>query len=103
MTSFGLTASVAARARPLPAAAPNIDQASSLAAKNREFLDRIDHLLAEQQLARDENLTPSRLARAPARQVSGAVNRLARKNVSHYINDFRIAEACRLLRETDMR
>jgi AraC-like DNA-binding protein len=27
---------------------------------------------------------------------------LARKNVSQYTNDFRIAEACRLLRETDM-
>jgi AraC-like DNA-binding protein len=38
----------------------------------------------------------------PARQISGAVNRLAGKNVSQYINDFRIAEACRLLRETDM-
>jgi AraC-like DNA-binding protein len=91
VTSFGLTASVAARARPLPAAAPNID--------------RIDHLLAEEQLARDENLTLSRLARragVPARQISGAVNRLARKNVSQYTNDFRIAEACRLLRETDM-
>ncbi|WP_327290156.1 AraC family transcriptional regulator [Sinorhizobium americanum] len=56
-------------------------------------------------MSRDENLTLSRLARragVPARQISGAVNRLARKNVSQYINDFRIAEACRLLRESDM-
>ncbi len=30
------------------------------------------------------------------------VNRLAGKNVSQFINDFRIAEACRLLSETDM-
>ncbi|WEX91346.1 AraC family transcriptional regulator [Sinorhizobium garamanticum] len=102
---LGLTAIVAARARPLPTSAVNIDQASSLAAKDREVLDRIDHLLAEQRLSRDENLTLSRLARragVPARQISGAVNRLARKNVSQYINDFRIAEACRLLRETDL-
>lgn len=102
---LGSTAIVAARARPLPVAAPNAHQASSLAAKDREILDRIDHLLVEQRLSRDENLTLSRLARragVPARQISGAVNRLARKNVSQYINDFRIAETCRLLRETDM-
>ncbi|PDT45119.1 AraC family transcriptional regulator [Sinorhizobium fredii] len=102
---LGPTAIVAARARPLPVVASNIEQAELLAAKDREVLDRIDHLLAEQQLSRDENLTLSRLARragVPARLISGAVNRLARKNVSQYINDFRIAEACRLLRETDM-
>ncbi|WP_370073732.1 helix-turn-helix domain-containing protein [Sinorhizobium fredii] len=102
---LGPTAIVAARARPLPIVASNIEQAALLAAKDREVLDRIDHLLAEQQLSRDENLTLSRLARragVPAQLISGAVNRLARKNVSQYINDFRIAEACRLLRETDM-
>jgi AraC-like DNA-binding protein len=38
----------------------------------------------------------------PARTISGAGNRVARKNVSQYINDHRIAEACRLLRETDI-
>ncbi|WP_370040283.1 helix-turn-helix domain-containing protein [Sinorhizobium fredii] len=102
---LGPTAIVAARARPLPVVASNIEQAELLAAKDREVLDRIDHLLAEQRLSRDENLTLSRLARragVPARLISGAVNRLARKNVSQYINDFRIAEACRLLRGTDM-
>ncbi|APG94141.1 AraC family transcriptional regulator (plasmid) [Sinorhizobium americanum] len=101
---LGFTADVAARARPLPAGPANSDDAASLA-KDREVLDRIDHLLIEQRLSRDENLTLSRLARragVPARQISGAVNRLARKNVSQYINDFRIAEACRLLRESDM-
>ncbi|WP_245262629.1 AraC family transcriptional regulator [Ensifer sp. BR816] len=102
---LGLAANVAARARPLPAGAPNIDEAASLAAKDRDVLDRIEHLLVEQQLALDDNLTLSRLARRaglPARQISAAVNRLARKNVSQYINDFRIAEACRMLRDTDM-
>ncbi|MEJ6845964.1 helix-turn-helix domain-containing protein [Sinorhizobium fredii] len=102
---LGPTAIVAARARPLPVVASNIEQAELLAAKDSEVLDRIDHLLAEQRLSRDENLTLSRLARragVPARLISGAVNRLARKNVSQYINDFRIAEACRLLRGTDM-
>lgn len=101
---FGITAIVAARARatPLPAAET---EAASMAPQDREILDRVRGLLAEQKLARDENLTLSRLARragVPARQISGAVNRLAGKNVSQFINDFRIAEACRLLGETDM-
>ncbi|ASY60374.1 MULTISPECIES: helix-turn-helix domain-containing protein [Sinorhizobium] len=102
---LGFTADVAARARPLPALPAKSDNTASLAAKDREVLDRVDHLLTEQRLSRDENLTLSRLARragVPARQISGAVNRLAQKNVSQYINDFRIAEACRMLRETDM-
>ncbi|MCA1443034.1 helix-turn-helix transcriptional regulator [Ensifer sp. IC4062] len=102
---LGFTADVAARARPLPAVPANSDNAASLAAKDREVLDRVNHLLTAQRLSRDENLTLSRLARragVPARQISGAVNRLAQKNVSQYINDFRIAEACRLLRETDL-
>ncbi|MEI2297146.1 AraC family transcriptional regulator [Ensifer sp. MJa1] len=102
---IGLTALIADRARALPAAAAIVDQAPSSASQDREILDRIDDLLVGQKLAHDENLTLSRLARRarlPARQISGAVNRIAGKNVSQYINDFRIAEACRLLRETDM-
>ena len=101
---IGLTAIVAARAEARPAAAEDAE-VSSFAAQDREILDRVRTLLVEQKLARDDNLTLSRLARragVPARQISGAVNRLAGKNVSQYINDFRIAEACRLLSETDM-
>ncbi|AZO10091.1 MULTISPECIES: AraC family transcriptional regulator [unclassified Mesorhizobium] len=101
---FGITAIVAARARATPM--PPIEtEAASIAAQDREVLDRIDKLLVEQKLSRDENLTLSRLARragVPARRISGAVNRLAGKNVSQYINDFRVAEACRLLHETDL-
>ncbi|WFP63278.1 AraC family transcriptional regulator [Mesorhizobium sp. WSM4904] len=101
---IGLTAIVAARARAEPVAA--VEAAATYAtAQDRQVLDRIHKLLVEQKLSRDENLTLSRLARragVPARQISGAVNRLAGKNVSRYINDFRIAEACRLLRDTDM-
>ncbi|PRD43861.1 AraC family transcriptional regulator [Phyllobacterium phragmitis] len=102
---IGLTAVVAARAHAPPATGSNMIQASSMVAQDREVLDRISRLLVDQKLSRDENLTLSRLARRagiPARQISGAVNRLAHKNVSQYINDFRIAEACRLLRDTDM-
>jgi AraC-like DNA-binding protein len=102
---FGVTALVAARERAGPAPVSNNDPLPSQSAQDREVLERIDRLLADQKLSRDENLTLSRLARRagmPARQISGAVNRLAGKNVSQYINEFRIAEACRLLRETDM-
>jgi AraC-like DNA-binding protein len=102
---MGVTALVAARERAGPAPVLNSDPLPSQAAQDREILERVDRLLKEQKLSRDENLTLSRLARRaglPARQISGAVNRLAGKNVSQYINDFRIAEACRLLRETDM-
>ena len=103
---IGLTAIVAARAQAaLPPAASDAAQASSSADQDRDVLDRIEQLLVARKLFRDENLTLSRLARragVPARQISGAVNRLARKNVSQYINDFRIAEACRLLERTDI-
>ncbi len=102
---IGLTAMVADRARALPVASTVIDEDPVSVPQDREILDRVDQLLVSQKLARDENLTLSRLARRaglPARQISTAVNRLAGKNVSQYINDFRIAEACRLLRETDM-
>ena len=101
---IGLTAIVAARAQPQSAATEEVEKSSSTA-QDREILDRVRSLLVEQKLARDENLTLSRLARragVPARQISGAINRLAGKNVSQFINDFRIAEACRLLSETDM-
>ena len=102
---LGFTARVAARARALPAAAPDTAEDASIAAQDRDILQRLDGLLNEQKLFRDDNLTLSRLARragVPARTISGAVNRVARKNVSQYINDHRIAEACRLLRETNI-
>lgn len=101
----GLTATVAARARALPTPPSEAGEDDLMAERDRDLLERIDRLLAEQRLFRDDNLTLSRLARragVPARQISGAINRLAGKNVSQYINDVRIAEACRLLRDTDM-
>ena len=101
---IGLTALVAARARALPEPLAQAEQATSTAAQDRDVIDRVDRLLNEHRLFLDENLTLSRLARragVPARQISGAINRLAGKNVSQYINEFRIAEACRLLRQTD--
>lgn len=101
----GLTAAVAARARAVPAPPEEGDRDDSMTERDRDVLERVDRLLADQKLFRDENLTLARLARragVPARQISGAINRLTGRNVSQYINDFRIAEACRLLCDTDM-
>ncbi|AOG12793.1 helix-turn-helix domain protein (plasmid) [Agrobacterium sp. RAC06] len=42
----------------------------------------------------------ARKALIPARQISTAINRTTGKNFSQYVNEFRIAEACRLLAET---
>jgi len=53
---------------------------------------------------RDADLNLDRLARKlaiPARQISNAINRATGNNVSRYVNDFRIAEACRLITATD--
>jgi AraC-like DNA-binding protein len=101
----GLTAAVAARARPSPVNDDDAGAEEPAAEQDRALLERIDQLIADRKLFCDENLTLSRLARragVPSRQISVAINRTAGKNVSQYINDFRIAEACRLLRETEM-
>lgn len=104
---LGLTALVASRSRPgedaKPEPAPE-PQPASASAEDRDVLARVDSLMLTQKLYRDENLNLTRLARRagiPSRQISTAINRLTAKNVSQYVNDHRIAEACRLLRETD--
>ena len=102
---IGLMATVAARAQALPEPAVGAGQSPATAAQDRDVLERVERLLAEHRLFLDENLTLSRLARRaglPARQISGAVNRVTRKNASQFINDHRIAEACRLLRQSDL-
>jgi len=103
---LGLAAFVGGRSQPsadaietAPAAAPAETQE-----EDREVLARIEDLLRTQRLYRDENLSLDRLARKagiPARQISGAINRLAGRNVSQFVNEHRIAAACRLLAETD--
>ena len=103
---LGLAAFVGGRSQPAadaietpPAAAPGETQE-----EDREVLARIEDLMRTQRLYRDENLSLDRLARKagiPARQISGAINRLAGRNVSQFVNEHRIAAACRLLAETD--
>jgi len=81
---------------PMPSIAPTEDDAAVAAA--------VDRLMAERALYRDADLNLGRIARRlgmPARRVSTAVNRIHGKSVSLYVNDFRVAEARRLLADTD--
>lgn len=61
-------------------------------------------LIRAEGLHRQEDLSLRKLARRlhlPDRSVSVAVNRVTGLNLSQFVNDFRIAEACRLLATTD--
>jgi AraC-like DNA-binding protein len=74
-------------------------------AEDNKVVEEVHRLLTEGGLAKTPGLTLSRLARRaslPARTVSNAVNRVHGRNLSQYINDIRIAEACQLLRNTDI-
>ncbi len=69
-----------------------------------ETLGSIQALMETKRFYRDPDLNLDRLARKavlPARQISVAINRATGKNVSQFVNDFRIAEACALLADTD--
>lgn len=70
-----------------------------------EILDRLDRLMRQTHLYRDENLTLHRLAShsdTRARQISTAVRTLRQMGVPQYVNSFRVSDACRMLAETDM-
>jgi AraC-like DNA-binding protein len=70
-----------------------------------EIVARLDEMMRAKLPHHDPELTLARLARKmtlPARRISSAVNRVRGLNVSQYVNEHRIADACRLLRETDM-
>jgi AraC-like DNA-binding protein len=72
--------------------------------EDKVALSRIEAALGEGELYRSEDLSLAKLARKarlPAREVSAIINRATGLNVSQFVNDRRIAEACRLLRETE--
>ncbi|MEQ1403961.1 AraC family transcriptional regulator [Rhizobium sp. YS-1r] len=78
--------------------------ASQPTEEDRAVLARVEAALDERGLYRNEDLSLAKLARRaglPARDVSAAVNRATGLNVSQFVNNRRIAEACRLLRETE--
>jgi len=101
---LGLTAIVAGKAQPSVPSNEDKSQGISDREQDQAVLVQVEEALSAKKLYLDENLTLVRLAKKvglPARQISNAVNHLTAKNVSQFINDYRIAEACNQLRETD--
>jgi AraC-like DNA-binding protein len=82
--------------------------AASTEDENKEdarILEVATHQLTIGGLAKDPNLTLTRLARRctlPARKISQAVNHIQKRNVSQFVNDIRVREACRLLKESSL-
>lgn len=69
----------------------------------RVVLQAFERLMNEQRLFLDTNLTLDRIARRaviPARQISAAINAVHGRNVSQVVNEYRVAEAQRLLAST---
>jgi AraC-like DNA-binding protein len=84
-----------------PAAVPSSIEPTE---EDRRALSRIEAALEEGELYRSEDLSLAKLARKarfPAREVSAVINRATGMNASQFVNNRRIAEACRLLRETE--
>ena len=104
---IGLMAAMAGKSKASQAAAEppaEVPPPSEPTQQDREIVAGLDRLMTSQALYRDENLNLSRLARRlglPSRQISGAINRSLGINVSQYVNQLRIREACRLLEETE--
>lgn len=98
---LGIAAAAASRSR---APAETMEAALKLeTTEDKETIATVDALMEAKRLYRDANLNLDRLARKagiPPRQISTAINRAMDKNVSQYVNDYRIGEACRLLAST---
>lgn len=72
--------------------------------EDSEVIARLTVLFETEMLYRDEDLSLRRLSRRlglPDRSVSQAVNRLRDMNLSQFVNDFRVRDACHLLVDTD--
>jgi len=72
---------------------------------DRALMQGLDAIMKDKELFRDSNLTLARLAKrlsVPARNLSGAINRVTDENFSRYINRHRVGYAQRALRETDL-
>lgn len=82
---------------------PPVRDRNPPSAADSATLARIDAVLEEDALYRDENLSLARLARKaamPPREVSAVINRATGFNLSQFVNNRRVAEVCRLLKET---
>lgn len=80
-----------------------VDPAPS-SAQDAEIAAAVRSLMQESELYRDMELNLGKIARKlrqPARSVSNAINRVHGISVSQYVNNLRVAAACRLLEETE--
>lgn len=87
-----------------PDATNEAEQAMLDDEEHEKTLALVEDLLVSKRLYRDVNLNLDRLARrlgVPARKVSNAINQIRGKNVSQFVNEFRVVEACDLLQKTD--
>lgn len=101
---IGLTALIASNAIAAPLSESRED-ISDVSEQDHDILLKVKTLLDETRLYQNENLNLTRLARKsgiPSRQISGAINRVSGENVSRFINNYRIHEACRQLTETEL-
>lgn len=83
-----------------PEASPVSLPDSETIAEDTDILGKIDSLLAREKTYLDPGLTLYRLARRlhlPEKRISAAVNRATGGNVSRYINNWRIQNACQLM------
>ena len=72
--------------------------------EDTEIAGAVQRLMDESELYRDMELNLGKIARKlrqPARSVSNAINRVHGVSVSQYVNNLRVAAACRLLQDTE--
>jgi AraC-like DNA-binding protein len=89
-------------AEPMPV--PQLSAPPAPEPEDGQVMAALEAAMRDRTLYRDPELTLDRLARklaVPARRISGAVNRTRTINVSQYVNEYRIGDACRRLADTD--
>lgn len=102
---IGYAAAVAGRSRVIAEHGGDLPRrlADGAPEDDAQVLAAVDTLMRERKLYRDPDLTLDRLSRRagiPARRISAAVNRVHGRNVSQFVNEYRVEEARRLLAET---
>jgi len=73
--------------------------------EDHETFKQLEALMLNKKPYLDPNINITRIARQltiPTRAVSNSVNRVRNQNFSQFVNQFRVQEACSLLKSTDM-
>lgn len=82
---------------PAPETSKEETVSTAQAAENQLIVKTVEDILIQTRLYCDPDLSLMRLARRtgyPARNLSRAINQVSGKNLSQYVNQFRIAAAC---------